>query len=129
MMASPTNNIAVVIVDISPVNSFSKKQPIIYLPLTYHDINVPPNKSNSLLYLRYNDLPWIFRALFKRVKNLDNYYSFWSLLNADRIYTWLEKYNMNALANGNLNKISSPAHFLLSRCLSLDELKLQLHIQ
>jgi hypothetical protein len=127
-MAAPVNNVAVVLVDFSPVHLYSKKQPIIYLPLTYNDINVSTFEKPPLLYLRYYDLPWTFRVLFKRIKNLDNYYQFWSLLNGEQIQKWLEKYNMNSLLDGKFNKIPSPAHFLLSQCLSRDEIKLQLHI-
>lgn len=127
-MAVPVNNIAVVLVDHPFTNIFSKKQPIIYLPLTFEELNISSYESNKLLYLRYNNLPWVFRLMFKHMKNIDNYYNLWSTLNSDRVCNWLKKHNLNALSDGNFNKITSPAHYLLSQCLSLEEMKLQLHM-
>jgi hypothetical protein len=127
-MATPSNNVAVVLVDYASVNVYSKKQPIVYLPLTYEDIGVFHNDAKELLYLRFNRLPWNFRTIFSRFRNFENYYTFWSLLNSERSIKWLQTYNRNSILNGNFDKIESPAHFLLSQCLSLDEMKLQLHM-
>jgi hypothetical protein len=127
-MATPSNNIAVVLVDSSRVNIYSRKQPIIYLPLTYEEIGVFSNDPKKLLYLRFNSLPWTFRIVFSRFRNFEDYFTFWSLLNSERSYKWLKKYNEGMILNNGFNEILSPAHYLLSQCLSQEEIKLQLHM-
>jgi len=127
-MASPYNNIAVILVDSSRVNIYSKKQSIIYLPLTYEEVGVFNNEPKKLLYLRFNSLPRTFRSLFNRFRNFEDYFTFWSLLNSERSYKWLRKYNEGEILNNGFKEILSPAHYLLSQCLSQEEIKLQLHM-
>lgn len=127
-MAFPKNYICVVLVDVPYVNSCTKRQPKIFLPITYDEVNVRDEyPKRPLLYLRIKSLPPVFHSVLKSSSNMENYNSFWILLNTSpKLLSWLISYNRSSEPCH--RPIKSVAHYLLSKCLTAEEIKLQLYL-
>jgi hypothetical protein len=139
-MTFPYNHVCVILVDVPSVNPFTKRQPKIFLPITYDEVNhglaLVSNKNQAyfvskpkrpLMYLRIKTLPPVFHRVLKSSVSLENFDSFWVLLNTNtKLLAWLETYNRSS-EPGHKPK-QSVAHYLLSQCLSAEEIKRQLYL-
>jgi hypothetical protein len=136
-MAFPYNHICVVLVDI-PSNPITKKQPKIFLPIKYDEVKwgIPIVSKNNevwfvsqprrpILYLRVKMLPPVFHGILKSSLALENFDSFWFLLNTNmKLLSWFDKYNQSVQGDPK----ESVAHYLLSKCLSAEDIKRQLYL-
>jgi hypothetical protein len=139
-MTVPFNHVCVILVDVPSVNPCTKRQPKIFLPITYDEVNhgyalvstkneahFVPKPKRPLMYLRIKTLPPVFHRVLKSSLSLENFHSFWVILNTNpNLLAWLKTYNQSS-EPGHKPK-QSVAHYLLSQCFSAEEIKRQLYL-